>query len=359
VPSARQGLPAPASRGRRLTAIALAILPVALWATAAVMQEPGLARDLFYGQHLERAVDGSRHGGPLWRHLERVPLQLMPWTPIVIAALFMRDRDPARRRFLLWAGSLFVFFSIVPSKRDLYLLPIYPAFALLTAHWMVLRLHAQRTHASDAQDYHVGSSAAQSLLQGASWVSRAQVGVFIVAGTLLSIASVWGHWQLDKAELRAIALPVLPFGLLLLASGLYAAHVARRKGDWFRPMVIGWTLALTVLAITVLPKLDANKSAESLALVVMERPERPVVVHCIGVRPEGFRFYGSLGRGLPAAFASELPRKKDRQGADFLALIRADRWEATENKRRKDLEIVYRQFVGSKEVLLVAVRSGP
>jgi len=50
------------------------------------------------------------------------------------------DRAGVRRFLALWVLGFVVFFSISAGKRKVYLLPCYPAVALLVADWLVVRL---------------------------------------------------------------------------------------------------------------------------------------------------------------------------------------------------------------------------
>lgn len=71
----------------------------------------------------------------------------MPWSPMLVlalVALWRGRRQPAAdwprvRPIMIWALWAFLFFSIVPTKREQYLLPIYPALAILTA-WYLTRV---------------------------------------------------------------------------------------------------------------------------------------------------------------------------------------------------------------------------
>ena len=349
LPSARPGLPALRSRGLRSAAVALAVLPVALWAASAVALEPELFRDLFYGQHLQRAVEGSRHGGPFWKNLERMPMQLMPWTPIVLAALFSRrkEADPARTRMLLWLGAIFLFFSVIPSKRDLYLLPVYPAAALLAARWLSLSSVSVARPGSDAGAAQPGR--AERLLV------RWHVGFFLLAG---SAALLVGPWLIysgnDSIDIPGIGWRAIPCGLMLIGGGAWMLAAARAGRDWLKPGIVGWALALGAAGWTLMPPVDELKSAQTLAHYLVGRPEAPEEVLCIGVRPEGYRFYGSLEGSLPAVQVSKLPEASARTPGHFLALVRSDYWEDTPPERREGLVIVHEQAVGSRQIYVVS-----
>ncbi|MBI3061454.1 MAG: hypothetical protein HYY83_05695, partial [Deltaproteobacteria bacterium] len=68
-------------------------------------------------------------------------LEGLPWSlflPFVVADWFRRRAfaDEHLLFLMLWAGLIFVFFSLSAGKRSVYILPLYPALALLTAVWL-------------------------------------------------------------------------------------------------------------------------------------------------------------------------------------------------------------------------------
>ena len=84
---------------------------------------------------------GSGHQKPIYYYIPYLMLEGLPWSlflPFVVADCFRR-RAYAEEHLLflmLWAGLIFVFFSLSAGKRSVYILPLYPALALLTAVWL-------------------------------------------------------------------------------------------------------------------------------------------------------------------------------------------------------------------------------
>jgi 4-amino-4-deoxy-L-arabinose transferase-like glycosyltransferase len=67
-----------------------------------------------------------------------LPIQLLPWSGLIPGALILawKRRDRADRFFLVWSLFIVLFFSISTEKRDLYVLPAYPAFFLMAARFI-------------------------------------------------------------------------------------------------------------------------------------------------------------------------------------------------------------------------------
>src|SRR3989338_9084354 len=58
---------------------------------------------------------------------------LMPW--VVVYAYRSRCQEAPIFFLFCWAVAIFAFFTLVASKRELYILPMYPAAAILVALW--------------------------------------------------------------------------------------------------------------------------------------------------------------------------------------------------------------------------------
>ena len=116
-----------------LIALALpaAWLGLAWWTGA----PEGYLRELLFSQNVERAAGEWGHRRPLYYFFTTVPADLLPWTLCLPAAFLALRRDPGRRLLLRrlagWIGFIFVFFSLMTSKRNIYVLGLFPAAAIL------------------------------------------------------------------------------------------------------------------------------------------------------------------------------------------------------------------------------------
>ena len=137
-------------RRSRLPSGLLVLLAVcAPWFVLVSARNPGFAHFFFIQEHLERFLT-PMHGrdAPLWFFVPVLIAGLLPWTLLLPAACrtafaarsaaapgsALRSGGFDASAFLaLWALVCFVFFSVSHSKLESYLLPIYPALALLIA----------------------------------------------------------------------------------------------------------------------------------------------------------------------------------------------------------------------------------
>jgi len=93
-------------------------------------------RAIFWGQTADRMVDSFAHNRPFWWYLPLLPLLLFPWLFWGAFWQGVRDIKSSERglRFCIaWALPVFVAFSFISGKQIHYILPIFPALALLIA----------------------------------------------------------------------------------------------------------------------------------------------------------------------------------------------------------------------------------
>jgi len=76
------------------------------------------------------------HLRPPYYYLLRFPADFLPWSIFLPSAVISswREKREETLLLLLWFGTVFIFFSLAKAKRELYLLPIYPASALLVGY---------------------------------------------------------------------------------------------------------------------------------------------------------------------------------------------------------------------------------
>ncbi len=115
----------------------LSLGPLALWIVAATTMAPeGFARDAVGTNVFARFFAGTSHARPFYYYGYQLPLDFLPWTllwPVAIAVLVRSKRTSTTRFLAVWMLVPLVFFSLSAGKRGLYLLPIFPALALLSA----------------------------------------------------------------------------------------------------------------------------------------------------------------------------------------------------------------------------------
>lgn len=213
------------------------------------------------------AVELVRHGRQFWNDyvglhvLERATEQLhnqgvgtfwyvsiffkrfFPWSLWIPFALVWawrqarRDRGSPLRLLLLWFAVTFVFFTLVRTKFDWYLLPLYPAAALLLTPW-IARLINQPSRTVAAG--HALSLAAYFFLLPDA-VHPASVLRWTVPFTYLT------GWSINAANATAIGIVVILAFFLLTNKGRASAITGGLVLTHLLIIGVGWSL-LTIRA---------------------------------------------------------------------------------------------------------------
>ncbi|HWA85384.1 MAG TPA: glycosyltransferase family 39 protein [Opitutus sp.] len=257
---------------------ALLFLAIALpWHVLAAERNPTWAHRYIYFEHWERFFTTAHGRVQPWHFFIWILLAgLIPWTaflwPALREAVGCRAGSPdpalqsgrgwrgawARRGeratewfFVTWAGFILLFFSASHSKLPAYILPVFPAIAVLIGAWLA--------KTAVAQD---GVARLRWPLRIFSFVC----GLLVVA--LLVVVLRPGLVIRDAWQAEALRTPAIVLAIVLLAGGIVAPAWARLRGA---------TAALTIVTVTMLAFLleltfaapDVQKpGTEKLALIV-------------------------------------------------------------------------------------------
>jgi 4-amino-4-deoxy-L-arabinose transferase-like glycosyltransferase len=126
-----------------LRGIPLFLLIAAPWFVAVSLDNPEFARFFFIHEHFERFLT-KVHGRyqPWWYFIPVLLLGTLPWTFLslhgAVRAWFADSagRFAPRRLLLVWILVVFAFFSVSSSKLASYILPLFPALALLLGDFL-------------------------------------------------------------------------------------------------------------------------------------------------------------------------------------------------------------------------------
>ncbi len=120
------------------TGILLFLLIVLSWYVPALIKG---GRDYFNETIMLHTVDrfakGSSHIRPFYYYFYNFPVDFLPWIfflPSAIILGYSKDMVNGRKEFLFlltWCIVIFIFFSLSKGKRGIYLLPLFPASALM------------------------------------------------------------------------------------------------------------------------------------------------------------------------------------------------------------------------------------
>ncbi|ALU89163.1 undecaprenyl-phosphate-4-amino-L-arabinose-- lipid A 4-amino-L-arabinosyltransferase protein [Herbaspirillum rubrisubalbicans M1] len=203
------------------------------WFVAVSLRNPEFPQFFFIHEHFQRFTTKIHsRTGPWYYFIPILVLGIIPWLGVFFQSLWKgtrEQRDTAgynslnggrfqpKRLLLVWAVFIFVFFSISDSKLPSYILPIFPALALLIACY----------------------------LEEANYKALAWAGSLVALPSAVALAFIPRVPELAK---DAYSLPLIqahiPYlyagALIFFIGGIAAIRLARQHKDW----------AVTALATT-------------------------------------------------------------------------------------------------------------
>ncbi|MGD0229502.1 MAG: glycosyltransferase family 39 protein [Syntrophorhabdales bacterium] len=204
--------------------------------------------------HLERFAGGSTgHAQPFYYYLTQFPGGFLPWSLLVVPALYrgflsLRHTEGAHKRGVLlalcWFVTGFVFLSAASTKRVLYLMPILAPISLFTA----LYIEATLVRADRKRWFETFFTLAFGI--AVLVVSLAIVPLFFYASRKFGFGYSVGE------ALRVVLFALVAAVLAVMALARYGKNMAR-----FWTCSGGAVFALLLLgAVAVCPLLDPYKS---------------------------------------------------------------------------------------------------
>ncbi|MBL7645037.1 MAG: glycosyltransferase family 39 protein [Candidatus Hydrogenedentes bacterium] len=270
--------------------------------TAAEAVQSGMGENLFRNT-LGRFLLGVSKAQPPWYYLETLPVDLIPWTfiapPVLYWAWKSRKSSKAMWAIHSWLVPALIFFSISIGKRELYLLPLLPVFAMLFGAAIV---HLRKT-----------GNLKWLLRGGVAW--SVLLTLFAVAPVALAFSpieaqAIWRVYLLAGAgAVTGLA------GMLLLL---------KRGGAMTPPVMAVQTLLIYSLAVfTAYPEINHFKSARPICEPVRALAEAGVdfKLYSVGFSREEYVYYarhfhtpvltGLVGEITPDTIMEQAKLQKD------------------------------------------------
>ncbi|KHE91226.1 MAG: glycosyltransferase family 39 protein [Candidatus Scalindua rubra] len=222
-------------------------------------------------ENLKRVAVPLDHKNPPWIYLEAPFTFLFPWSIFLPGALITWWRDikikHKREPFGIWFFSLLIFFSLMSSRREYYLLPAIPAAAVLIANHIHLLIRCGET----------AEISVNSRKRGVFIYGLLLTCLVFILGALIIFVSGSVPERLNSAYLY-------PSGVVAFVIGGVLLVVATKKR--FSAIINVFTAFLIFLIITVnlsLPNIGNNSTFREFTKTVNEKTgNKRVVLFMVG-----------------------------------------------------------------------------
>jgi 4-amino-4-deoxy-L-arabinose transferase-like glycosyltransferase len=213
---------------------ALLLVLAAPWFIVVSGRNPEFARFFFIHEHFERFLTQEhRRVGAWWYFVPLLVVGLLPWVGAFFWTLKRSWRDAPRDRngfswprfCLVWIAFVFLFFSVSGSKLPSYILPLFPAAALVIG-WQLTRLDARTL-----------------------W----RLVLLLATGAWMLLAATWVAWDALIARIADTRTPADVYAGLhpWLIAGLAVAALGYSVAAWVlaRPAEARRTTAVIVVSL--------------------------------------------------------------------------------------------------------------
>jgi 4-amino-4-deoxy-L-arabinose transferase-like glycosyltransferase len=338
-------------RGRGLSLCLGAYLGIVLsWYLPALWQGGiAYAEATLLHHSVERYLNAWEHTAPWYFYLGAFPAEFLPWTlflPQALASGVAQRQRAARSGWwfvVCWLGSIGLFFSFSSGKRDIYMLPAFPAAALLVG-WSWSQWKTQSPTYASQWGWRLPTLALALALWGlAGGIGAAASGMLPAKSTLLL--------PTEAAARRWMG------ALLIVGGGLLVATALSGRARLACACLMGCTwgaLVLVVIAIYT-PQFNQRYPIKPFAAAVRAAvpPHQPLGL-CGPMNDLALRF--NLGRDAPLlAEEAEIARYFDREQRVFCVLTQAtyDRLVALYHR---PLPVLAQREIDGAAMLLIANR---
>lgn len=274
-------IPGSHTAGRWALGAGAFLLAIGLWLVPMLVQVHGhgggerlaYAEEILFRQTAERFADAWVHRQPPWYFLEVIAFAWLPLSlaiPALLAPLRRAWRAGDARVWLplAWAGLVVLFFTLSTGKRDVYILPALPAFALAAAPFLAVVAEAR-------------------------WLRRLAIGVYLLAAAGLIGGGLWAWFGTPDFAARIVAArglapaDVRPW-LLVIAIGLVLlAWLWWSRARPLPRLLLGAQLVLfTGYGLGAYPLLDGASSSRDLMQAARTAAGPDAVIGLVGWREQ-------------------------------------------------------------------------
>jgi 4-amino-4-deoxy-L-arabinose transferase-like glycosyltransferase len=360
-------------RMRLPTGMVLFMVIVLSWYLPAVLKGgQNFLNETLLHHTIDRFAKGSSHIRPIYYYFTNFPVDFLPWflfLPGAIAYGLTKRREGIFKNFLfllIWFVVIFLFFSVSKGKREIYLLPLYPAASLMVGKFWADYLSG--TGRFSVREIWITLPVyllivAFLLMVISLLIAPAIANLSVEPSTPKIMKSIIKGAGLEAKYLSYVPhWSVIPFIFLLAGSGilLFLARGLRYKSLVFVLVVATMGIGFFYTTRVIFPLVNPYKSARFISQEIVEKMKTGVRLFIYGDSGSAvtsqYNFYSGIVPIVEIENEKEiiaLFRSKER----VFCLVEYDDYERL-IKKYTDLSInlITRKGVGGRDMVFVSNR---
>lgn len=324
------------SIGRLLLGLAIFLALAIPWPVAVITRLPS-AFAFFFHESTVKMYSPEAHRHWIFYYVPQIIAGAFPWVCFLPAAFsWSRLRDRRSEAFLpvVWAGVVLVFFTLVKTKQSHYVMPLYPALAILVG------------------------GALSSLTEsgsgfGGTRLGRYTMGVFLAGIVAISVAVPIGI---------AVRLSASPAQIAACSTGLIfalASVILYKKGEVTESICAGTMFMFVCLLLAIViavPLVNKEMSPRPFAHEVARRvPVDASLGMLDDVRPHVLYY---VGREIKPVSASAVEDFLSAGGNGSYLIIPERAFERLDQKERLEVLVSYEDFYYQNHKYLLITHKG-
>jgi 4-amino-4-deoxy-L-arabinose transferase-like glycosyltransferase len=298
-------------------------------------------RGLLYQKTASTFFDSASQGRPLYYYLMTFPGNFVPWIIFLPSALIYGLSAQGRKKEFIfaffWFVVILVFFSLVKAKRDVYLLPLYPAAALMGGYLLTA--------------FPLGAEGVTKRIVSFPFFALI-IALALAAISLPIVTALRGGFYLNHPwEIGLIT-------ALIVGGGGFLAFLGHhyRRHDLPFYIIVAMVFAVNLYGATrIVPQINRYKSARPLsqAIVGAMRPGDQLGIY----QMEGANFIYYTGCSQMTRLGEEEKLKEFlRSPQRVLCIIGENHYKSLEQDPTLSIYVVASGQVGSQHIVVISNR---
>ncbi|HUL23299.1 MAG TPA: glycosyltransferase family 39 protein [Thermodesulfobacteriota bacterium] len=261
-----------------------AVIALIWWIPACWIGGRDYVHWLLYKQAVGTYMEGGTHfhPEPFYFYFVRFPAEFVPWIVFLPTAFIfgLRKEFDKRKEMLfltVWFSFLFIFFTLSVGKKDNYLLPLYPAAAMMVGSLWDLGFRSEK----GKKGFLIGLLLLTCLFLA---------GIVVLLSGILSPLRIYP----EIARYRSLGFFVLSY----LSAGAFLSFLLfskKRKLAAFIILMIIYIFFYLHLSYLVPPKANPLRSAKAFSEGVLKRMGPGDVLKTYGLESNGLIYYTRKG----------------------------------------------------------------